>query len=91
MGRSFRGKKKGIENGMNENKLLKIAHRSAKIAGCPRRTPVKNFLLGLGSEIYLRLLWVGVKLRLVSFYTWEAYCFNREYFLDSDWRGNRAL
>lgn len=76
---------------MNEQELLKVAKVAAKRAGCPRRTPIKNFLLGLWSEIYLRLLWVGVKLRLVSFYTFEAYCFNREYFLDSDWKGQRAL
>ena len=76
---------------MNEQELLKMAKASAKRAGCPSRTPVKNFLLALWSEIYLRLLWVGMKLHVVSFYTWEAYCFNREYFLDSDGKGQRAL
>ena len=76
---------------MNEQELLKMAKVAATRAGCPKRTPIKNFFLGLWSEIYLRLLLVGVKLHVVSFYTWEAYCFNREYFLDSDWKGQRAL
>jgi len=76
---------------MNEKTILKIANKSSKTIGLPKRTPIKNFLLGLWSEIYLRLLWVGVKLHIVSFYTLEAYCFNREYFLDSDGKGQRAL
>lgn len=76
---------------MNEQELLKMAKVAAIRAGCTKRTPIKNFLLGLWSEIYLHLLYVGMKLRIVSFYTWEAYCFNREYFLDSDWKGHKAL
>lgn len=77
---------------MNEQDILRIAKKSAESQMIlPRRTPVKNFLLGLWSEIYLRLLWVGVKLHIVNFYKFEAYCFNREYFLDSDWKGCKAL
>lgn len=76
---------------LSENDILKIATKSSKTIGLPKRTPVKNFLLGLRSEIYLRLLSVGVKLGIVNFHTLEAYCFNREYFLDSDWKGQRAL
>ena len=76
---------------MNEQELLKVAKVSAIRAGCPKRTPIKNFMWGLWSEIYVRLLWIGVKMGVVSFYTWEAYCFNREYFLDSDGKGQRAL
>jgi hypothetical protein len=76
---------------MNEQKILKIARVSAKKAGCPRRTPIKNFILGLLSEIYVRLLLVGVKFHIVNFYMFGAFCFNRKYFLDSNWKGCRAL
>jgi hypothetical protein len=72
---------------MNEKTILKVAKKSTKTIGLPKRTPIKNFLLGLWSEVYLRLLWMGMKFHVVSFYTWEAYAFNREYFLDSDWKG----
>ncbi len=67
-----------MSESMNEKRLLKIAKRSSKIIELPRRTPIKNFVRRVWSDLYIHILWMGVKLKVVSFYKWEAYCFNRE-------------
>lgn len=76
---------------MNQNDILRIAKKTAKREGFPRRTPIRNFILGLCSNIYIRLLWLGVKLHVVNFHTFQAYGFNRRYYLDDNWKGHSDL
>lgn len=65
---------------MNNKIILKIAKKSAKSLGLPKRTPIKNYSMTKWCDFYCNVLWIGVKCKLVSFYKWEAYCFNREYY-----------
>ena len=66
---------------MNEKTILKIANKSAKKIGLPKRMRFKEFRQWLDElwwNVKMTFLWRLVKLKLFSFYKWEAMCMNRE-------------
>lgn len=66
---------------VNEKSILKIAKQSAKRNRFPNRMRFKKFRQWIDElwwNIKMKFLWQLVKLKLFSFYRWEAMCMNRK-------------